>query len=135
MELLLTNNYDSIDFFESLGVGLKEEDHGRMFPISNSAKSVVDTLVNNLKSLNATIKMETPVEAIHYDQEHHTVYLKNGEKIQAKSIVIAVGGMSVPKTGSTGDGYAWAKKAGHTITELYPTEVACKRQVECYSFR
>src|SRR5699024_8033860 len=41
-----------------------------------------------------------------------------------KAVVIAVGGKSVPHTGSTGDGYAWAKKAGHTITELYPTEVA-----------
>src|SRR5699024_10414715 len=45
------------------------------------------------------------------------------DTIKTKSIVIAVGGKSVPHTGSTGDGYAWAKKAGHTITELYPTEV------------
>ena len=49
--------------------------------------------------------------------------LKDGTAISAKSIVIAVGGKSVPHTGSTGDGYAWAKKAGHTITELFPTEV------------
>src|SRR5690606_8581305 len=41
-----------------------------------------------------------------------------------KAIIIAVGGKAVPHTGSTGDGYSWAKKAGHTITELYPTEVA-----------
>ena len=51
------------------------------------------------------------------------LYFKGWDKIQAKSIVIAVGGKSVPHTGSTGDGYAWAKKAGHTITELFPTEV------------
>src|SRR5690625_5697521 len=43
------NNYDIIDFFEGLGVALKEEDHGRMFPVSNSAQTVVDTLINRLK--------------------------------------------------------------------------------------
>jgi len=51
------------------------------------------------------------------------VVLQNGEAIQTKSVVIAVGGKSVPHTGSTGDGYQWAKDAGHKITELYPTEV------------
>ena len=118
------NNYDIIDFFENLGVGLKEEDHGRMFPISNSAQSVVQTLIDRLHTLGVTVKLNHPVEAIHYDEEAHTVILQNEKKITTKAIVIAVGGKSVPHTGSTGDGYAWAKKAGHTITELYPTEVA-----------
>lgn len=117
------NNYDIIDFFENLGVKLKEEDHGRMFPVSNSAQSVVNTLINKLNDLNVDIKKNTPVKAISYG-DNHTVHLKSGQKVEAKSIVIAVGGKSVPHTGSTGDGYAWAKKAGHTITELYPTEVA-----------
>lgn len=118
------NNYDIIDFFESLGVGLKEEDHGRMFPVSNSAQSVVQTLVQRLKDLGVTVRKETPVQAIHYDDKMHTLILANGEKVHTKAIVIAVGGKSVPYTGSTGDGYAWAKKAGHSITDLYPTEVA-----------
>ncbi|MEJ8776779.1 BaiN/RdsA family NAD(P)/FAD-dependent oxidoreductase [Pseudogracilibacillus sp. ICA-222130] len=118
------NNYDIIDFFENLGVGLKEEDHGRMFPKSNSAQSVVQTLIDRLHTLGVTVKLNHPVEAIHYDKEAHTVILQNGKNIMTKAIVIAVGGKSVPHTGSTGDGYAWAKKAGHTITELYPTEVA-----------
>src|SRR5699024_12556745 len=55
--LSVFDNYDIIEFFEDLGVALKEEDHGRMFPVSNSAKSVVDTLVNKLKELNVTIKI------------------------------------------------------------------------------
>lgn len=118
------NNYDIIDFFENLGVALKEEDHGRMFPVSNSAKSVVDTLIKQLDILNVDIKLESPVDALHYGESEHTVIMKSGEKYQTKSIVIAVGGKAVPYTGSTGDGYPWAKKAGHTITELYPTEVA-----------
>ncbi|ALX48427.1 NAD(P)/FAD-dependent oxidoreductase [Lentibacillus amyloliquefaciens] len=118
------NNYDIIDFFEGMGVGLKEEDHGRMFPVSNSAKTVVNALINKLDELSVEVRMKTPVKAVHYDQEEHTVILDSGEKLYTKSLIIAVGGKAVPHTGSTGDGYSWAKKAGHTITELYPTEVA-----------
>ncbi|MFD1851163.1 NAD(P)/FAD-dependent oxidoreductase [Oceanobacillus bengalensis] len=118
------NNYDIIDFFENLGVKLKEEDHGRMFPVSNSAKSVVQALINKMEELHVEVQQNTPVEAIHYDENEHTIILKDGRKVNTKSLVIAVGGKAVPHTGSTGDGYAWAKKAGHTITDIYPTEVA-----------
>ncbi|WP_226036370.1 NAD(P)/FAD-dependent oxidoreductase [Aquibacillus saliphilus] len=119
------NNYDIIDFFEDLGVHLKEEDHGRMFPVSNSAKSVVDALINRLKELNVTIKTDCPVKSIHFDsqEQEHSVILKTNEKFKTKAVVLAVGGKAVPHTGSTGDGYAWARKAGHTITDIYPTEV------------
>ncbi|GAA0429997.1 NAD(P)/FAD-dependent oxidoreductase [Lentibacillus halophilus] len=118
------NNYDIIDYFENMGVHLKEEDNGRMFPVSNSAKSVVNALINKLSEQNIDIRMNTPVKAIHYGEQEHTIILESGEKIQASSVIIAVGGKAVPHTGSTGDGYEWAKKAGHTVTELYPTEVA-----------
>lgn len=117
------NNYDIIDFFEDLGVDLKEEDHGRMFPVSNSAKSVVNALLNRLEELGVTIRTDTPVGAIHYGEKWHSIVLKSKEKVITKAVTIAVGGKAVPHTGSTGDGYVWAKKAGHTITELYPTEV------------
>ncbi|RDW18314.1 aminoacetone oxidase family FAD-binding enzyme [Oceanobacillus arenosus] len=118
------NNYDIIDFFENMGVGLKEEDHGRMFPVSNSAKTVVNALINKLDELHVNVKQNTPVEAIHYSEQEHTIILKDGEHVKTKALVIAVGGKAVPYTGSTGDGYAWARKAGHNITTLYPTEVA-----------
>ncbi|SFD62047.1 hypothetical protein SAMN05216238_102452 [Lentibacillus persicus] len=118
------NNYDIIAFFEEMGVDLKEEDHGRMFPVSNSAKTVVNALINKLDELGAEVRMKTPVKAVHYDQNEHTVILDSGEKLYTKSLIIAVGGKAVPHTGSTGDGYSWAKKAGHTVTALYPTEVA-----------
>lgn len=118
------NNEDIIAYFENMGIALKEEDHGRMFPVSNSAKSVVDTLLKNLKQNNVDIKLGSPVKAIDYDESIHTIYTENGHTFKTKSIVVAVGGKSVPHTGSTGDGYPWAENAGHTITELYPTEVA-----------
>ncbi|SNZ18147.1 hypothetical protein SAMN05421503_3499 [Terribacillus aidingensis] len=117
------NNYDIIDFFENLGVKLKEEDHGRMFPVSNSAKSVVQALLNRMDALHVHVRTETPVKAVHYGEERHEVILKDGVKVSAGAVIVAVGGKAVPHTGSTGDGYAWAKKAGHTITTLYPTEV------------
>ena len=118
------SNEDIIKFFEKLGIELKEEDHGRMFPVSNKAQSVVDALLDQLEKLKVKVYTNSPVADIDYQEGHvSSVILKNGTEIQAKSVVIAVGGKSVPHTGSTGDGYAWAKKAGHTITELFPTEV------------
>lgn len=118
------NNEDIITFFEKLGIPLKEEDRGRMFPASGQASSVVNALIKRLKELHVHIKTNSPVSDIEYeDGAAKAVLLKNGEKIKTRSVIIAVGGKSVPHTGSTGDGYAWAEKAGHTITELFPTEV------------
>ncbi|OOE02578.1 hypothetical protein BO219_08755 [Anoxybacillus kestanbolensis] len=118
------NNEDIIRFFERLGVPLKEEDHGRMFPVSDSAQSVVQALLRELKRLRVDIRVHTLVKDIEYkDGAVYGVRLQTGEVIQTKAVVVAVGGKSVPHTGSTGDGYAWAEKAGHTITELFPTEV------------
>ncbi|MFP3125009.1 NAD(P)/FAD-dependent oxidoreductase [Ectobacillus funiculus] len=118
------NNEDIISFFEKLGVHLKEEDHGRMFPVSDKAQSVVDALLRRLKELQVDIRINTPVQTVQYENgQTAAVILQTGEVIPVKHVVIAVGGKSVPHTGSTGDGYAWAEAAGHTITELFPTEV------------
>ncbi|WP_174729347.1 NAD(P)/FAD-dependent oxidoreductase [Mesobacillus harenae] len=118
------SNEDIIQFFEKLGIQLKEEDHGRMFPVTDKAQSVVDALLNRLSALNVDIKTNSPVRTVHYaDGQAESVELENNQLYHSKSIIIAVGGKSVPHTGSTGDGYAWAEKAGHTITDLFPTEV------------
>lgn len=118
------NNEDIITFFEKLGVALKEEDHGRMFPVNNKAQSVVDALINRIKDLKVTVYTNSPVAEVMYENGQTTgVRLKSGQYFETASVVVAVGGKSVPHTGSTGDGYAWARKAGHTITDLFPTEV------------
>lgn len=118
------DNEDIITFFEKLGVQVKEEDHGRMFPVSNSARSVADAMIQRMEKLGVKVYMKTAVKQVCYENGQVAgVLLLDGQKIAAKSVVVAVGGKSVPRTGSTGDGYAWAKEAGHTITELYPTEV------------
>ncbi|MDF2557227.1 MAG: ytfP [Bacillales bacterium] len=118
------NNQDIIEFFNKLGVKLKEEDHGRMFPVNNDAQSVVDALTNRFLELKGTILTDSPVKDVHSKEGHpFYVLLQYNQVFEAKAVVIAVGGKSVPQTGSTGDGYKWAKKAGHTITDLFPTEV------------
>ena len=118
------NNEDIIRFFEGLGVALKEEDHGRMFPVSNKAKDVVDALLTEMDRLNVEVKLATRVKKLLMDDEAILgVRLDSGEEIRSNAVVVAVGGKAVPQTGSTGDGYPWAEKAGHTVTELYPTEV------------
>ncbi len=118
------NNRHIIAFFEGLGIRLKEEDNGRMFPVTDKAKTVVDTLIGQVRKQGVQIRTNSPVQKIMYgDGCVQGVILQSGERIEAPSVVLASGGKSVPHTGSTGDGYAWAKEAGHTITELFPTEV------------
>ena len=117
-------NRDIIRFFEGLGIALKEEDRGRMFPVSDKAKTVVDALVNRVKAQGVAIRVNSPVERVLYENGRTAgVLLRSGETLKSECVIIATGGKSVPQTGSTGDGYAWAEEAGHTITELYPTEV------------
>ena len=116
---------DIIDFFQSRGVALKEEDHGRMFPVTNSARTILDTLLAELEALDVTIWYEAPVERLLLDREAgrvRGVLLASGREVLAPAVVLDVGGRSYPKTGATGDGYAWARAAGHTIERLYATE-------------
>lgn len=118
------NNEDIIRFFENLGIELKEEDHGRMFPVSNRAQSVVDALLTRMSEIKVEVLLDSPVQKVLYEQGKTAgVLLKSGERLATSAVVIATGGASVPQTGSTGDGYPWAKSAGHTISELFPTEV------------
>lgn len=116
---------DIIAFFEAAGVELKEEDHGRMFPVTDKARTILETLVDIINELDVTILMKEPVDSVIYDREAKKVVgieTEAGKKITANSVILAAGGRAYPKTGATGDAYAWAKKAGHSIERLYPTE-------------
>lgn len=118
------SNKDIIEFFENLGIPLKEEDHGRMFPVTDKAKTVVDALVRQVRKQGVEILTNSPVKKVVYrDGKVVGVVLESGKNMTGSCVIIASGGKSVPQTGSTGDGYAWAEDAGHTITPLYPTEV------------
>jgi predicted Rossmann fold flavoprotein len=118
------NNQDIIAFFEGLGIALKEEDNGRMFPVTDKASSVVSALISKVRSLGVQIMTDSPIFKVIYDEGTvKGVQLISGKTIACSAVIIATGGKSVPQTGSTGDGYPWAEAAGHTITELFPTEV------------
>ncbi len=119
---------NTMNFFENLKVPLKTERGNRVFPVSDKAVDIVDALVNSAKKsgvkiINATAKkIETASEGV------SGVTLNNGETISADSAIIATGGVSYPVTGSTGDGYTFAKALGHTVTEISPSLVP----IECH---
>jgi predicted Rossmann fold flavoprotein len=117
-------NQHIIQFFENLGIRLKEEDNGRMFPVTDKAKTVLDSLLNYMKRLNVEIRLNHPVSGLILE-EHRCCGAQtvDGSQFRSLATIVAVGGCSVPKTGSTGDGYKWAEAAGHTIIPPYPTEV------------
>ena len=119
------DNQDIIQFFQSRNTPLKEEDNGRMFPISDSSKTILSALRQELQKNNVTVFYHARV--IDWKvTEHHidSLVLEDNRVIQAKNYIIATGGMSFPHTGSNGDGYRLAQKLGHTVTDLYPSEVA-----------
>jgi hypothetical protein len=104
----------TIGFFEDLGVPLKREETGKLFPVSNRARDVVDALLRAAEGVEIVTNMR--VESI----EHGFVI--NGS-IRADRIILAAGGRSVPKTGSDGSGYALARTLGHTVTPTFPALV------------
>ncbi|MBV8062085.1 MAG: NAD(P)/FAD-dependent oxidoreductase [Nevskia sp.] len=113
-----------IAFFESLGVALKEEDNGRMFPVTDKATTVANTLIAYLQAQGVVVALNSPVARVLYEGGRVAgVELPGGRRLAAPAVVLAAGGKSVPRTGSTGDGYAWAREADHAITRLFPTEV------------
>lgn len=118
------DNESIINFVESNGVKLKEEDHGRMFPVSNKAKDVLNVFLKQLEQNKVDIQFETEVAAVlHKDDKITGVKTTDGRTFNTRNVIITTGGKSVPQTGSTGDGHKFAKTLGHTITDLFPTEV------------
>lgn len=118
------DNHDIIDFFESRGVALKEEDHGRLFPTTDSAKTILNTFIEEIKRLGVTVRTNVKVKTLRMTDGHfQAVELDTGERFEGDAVILAMGGKSYPKTGSTGDGYGIARIAGHTITPLFATEV------------
>ena len=95
-----------------------------MFPVSNRAQDVVDALIRQLQRLHIEVRLHTAVSKLLMDEDKILgVRLADGTEVRSQAVVVAVGGKAVPQTGSTGDGYPWAERAGHTITTLFPTEV------------
>lgn len=118
------SNQDLINFFNELGMSTKVERGGRVFPKSDSSKDVLHALQIFLNKNSVKVITQAPVKNIIAENgKAKGVELENGTVMEADSVILAVGGMSYPGTGSTGDGYEMAKKAGHTVTALKPSLV------------
>ena len=115
------SSQDTIDFFESYGVSLKTERGNRVFPVSDKAVDIVDALNKFITVNKVQRKTERAVELIIENNEIRGVKTEFGNEYFADSVIVATGGLSYPKTGSSGDGYKLAKQAGHTVTELRPS--------------
>ena len=112
-------NTDIIDLLQKQGVKVKTERGSRVFPVSDKSIDVRDAYVRELQKNNVNIKLKSTVnEIVCKDNAVVGVKLQNGELLDAEKIILATGGKSYPQTGSTGDGYEFAKKLGHTITKI-----------------
>ena len=109
---------ETLEFFHSRGMETKIEAEKRVFPVSNSAQSVWDVLVNYLKQNKVSVLSDSPVAGFTKEKNQITgVVLKNGKEIKAKSVILATGGKSRPETGSTGEGFDWLRSIGHKVIE------------------
>ena len=117
-------NQQVIDFFEELGVKTKVERGERVFPVSDHSSDVIAAFSRELKLLGVSVSLHTEVKELLCEQDKVCgVLLTNGKKMKADAVIVATGGISYPSTGSTGDGYRFARETGHRVTELLPSLV------------
>lgn len=114
---------DTIAFFERAGVPLKTERGNRVFPVSDKSVDIVDALVNSAKKSGVKIVNKEVADILTKDGAVSGVKCSDGTIFECESLLIATGGKSYPTTGSTGDGFIFAQKLGHTVTKLRPSLV------------
>ena len=123
-----------MEMFESLGVRLKTERGNRVFPESDRAMDVVDAMSRLIKRKNIKLVTGKTVKDIkEKNGKVESVVLSDGKEIKADAVIIATGGASYQRTGSTGDGYRLAEKLGHKITPLKPSLIGLEIQEDFVS--
>ena len=121
---------ETLDFFHSRNMPTKIENEKRVFPKSDSAQSVWNVLVESLGKSGVNVRSKAEVIDLVTEEKGllESVRLKTGEIIHGKNFILATGGKSHPETGSTGQGFAWLSKLGHTVSEpkaaLVPVETS-----------
>ena len=113
---------DTKEFFEECGVPLKTERGKRVFPVSDKAQDIVSALENACVEAGVRI-LNRRVDGLIIEDGAVCGVVADGESYGAKSVIVCTGGASYPRTGSTGDGYRFAKKAGHKIVDIKPSLV------------
>lgn len=119
------SNGQTIDFFESHGLSTKTERGGRVFPESDHSSDVIRALQTALQKAGVEVRLHTQVQELLTGQGGQItgVRLSGGAVIPADAVIVATGGCSYASTGSTGDGYQFARQAGHSVTKLRPSLV------------
>jgi predicted Rossmann fold flavoprotein len=113
---------DTVEFFESIGVELKREETGKMFPLTDSARTVLDALVDEAHAAGCEILTRTKALGVVHDGAMFQVTTDNGS-FAAPTLVLAAGGKSIPKTGSDGSAFVLAESLGHSVLEPFPALV------------
>lgn len=125
------DNFRVIDFFESRGVKTKIERGNRVFPLSDHSSDVIFALDKALRQAKVEIRLNTRVGGLFTEEGRiGGVLLPRGEKLTGDGVIVATGGFSYQSTGSKGDGYRFAKEAGHAVTPLYPSLVPMNTKEE-----
>ncbi|MCX5665919.1 MAG: NAD(P)/FAD-dependent oxidoreductase [Candidatus Omnitrophica bacterium] len=119
------SNEDVMDFFRSKGLELKSERQGRVFPLSDNARSVTQVLEKCLEENKVDVRYKIRIREIRKDGENF-ILDTDGGPVTAKKIILATGGASYKDTGSTGDGFQIAQALGHAILPLKPGLVPLK---------
>lgn len=115
---------DVIDFFERTGMKTKTERGNRVFPVSDHSSDVIGALAAELRTRGVRIFLNQEISEILTDADAVTgVRLADGKQLAADAVIVATGGLSYRTTGSTGDGYRFARELGHSVTELSPSLV------------
>ncbi|MDF2943748.1 MAG: hypothetical protein K0S01_2606 [Herbinix sp.] len=119
------SNYDTMNFFEQLGLVIKTERGNRVFPESDKSSDVIAVLKRELERQSVSVRYKCEVSGIlTKDGSFYGLRLKDTpEELLGDAVILATGGLSYPLTGSTGDGFRFAKALGHTVTDLYPSLV------------
>lgn len=120
------DSYQTMNFFEELGVKTKIERGNRVFPVSEKSSDIVKALGRFMEQNGVDLKLNHKVENLILENNKITKVIVNGKTIDVDNVIIATGGLSYPVTGSDGDGHKMAKKLGHKITKLYPSLVPLK---------
>lgn len=124
-------NEQAVEFFEELGVRTKVERGNRVFPVSDHSSDVISAMSRELQRVHAAVHLNSGVKEIRTREgRFHSLLLLNGEEIRGDACIVATGGVSYPSTGSTGDGYRFARESGHRVTELSPSLVPIETQEE-----
>jgi len=113
-------NQDLMNFFESRGLRLKVENEGRVFPVTDNSRDVLDILLKELKNQSVIIRYNTRVVSVHPTDEGFILKLDGDRDVLSKNVVLATGGTTYMATGSDGEGHKIAEQTGHRITQLKP---------------